>query len=585
MSVVLNVDLTPPYITESWKRCHKYGLMPEQPANDQIVSGRKLKEIQQNNNILLQQAIPLLQRLLPVLKQNHQIIHLVNPEGHIIYHEGELIFATQAQAIQFQTGANWHENNKGTNAIGIALLKKEAIVVKGDQHFYTENHYISCASSPIFSSSGELIGVVNISGSRTQDYMSALTFASLTAERIQTQLLLAESNHEHSVMLRELEYTSNIVTTPIITIDREKCILRANQSARRILGKECVGKILEDSHKFMLTTIEDKTSKLWRSIAIHHPSKEKKVSCYQFEDIFAKCPLMTRTKELTRKAALTDFPLLILGESGTGKELFAQSIHQESLRNGHPFIAVNCSAIPDSLVESEFFGYERGAFTGANTEGKIGKFEAADQGTIFLDEIGDMSLRAQATLLRVLQEQAINRVGSVKSKPINVRILAATHRNLIEEVKEGRFRADLYYRLKGIQIQLPSLRKRTDIIELAEYLLQRMNITTGVFTSKAEEILKKYHWPGNIRELNSILMNASFLAEGEPIDAYHLQLDEHFQSYMTKPNAASSLEEVEKDKIIQTLQSAEWNISKAAKVLSIGRNTLYRKMNQYNISY
>ncbi|WP_025027134.1 sigma-54-dependent Fis family transcriptional regulator [Caldalkalibacillus mannanilyticus] len=485
MSSVLHVDSAPPYVLTSWKRCQNNGLIPDQPTNDQIISGRKLQEIKQNHTLLLQHAIPLIQRLLPVLKRNQQIILLVNPDGDIIHHEGDPTFASQAQAIQLQTGANWHENRKGTNAIGLALIEKEAMIVEGSQHFFTENHGISCASSPIFSSSGELVGVINISGPPTQDYLSALTLVCLTAERIQTQLLLAEAKLEHSLMLQEWEYTANLLSTPVITMDREQRILRANQSAKKMIGQDCIGKRLEKPHSFFLKTIEDHTSKLWRSIAIHQPVKKKENKSYQFEDIFATCPSILKVKGIAKKAALTDFPLLLLGESGTGKELFAQAIHQQSLRQGQPFIAVNCSAIPDSLVESEFFGYVRGAFTGANTEGSIGKVEAAHEGTLFLDEIGDMSLRAQATLLRVIQEQTITPVGSVHAKPIDVRIIAATHRDLLAEVKAGRFRADLYYRLKGIQILLPPLRKRTDIIELAEHLLERLNISTTSFTLEA----------------------------------------------------------------------------------------------------
>ncbi|SDY18880.1 Transcriptional regulator of acetoin/glycerol metabolism [Evansella caseinilytica] len=598
MASVIDVDSNPPYIATSWKRCHDHGLIPGKPADDQIVSGNKLKEIQQNSHSLLQHAIPQFLRLLPVLKRNQQIILLVNADGQIIHHEGDPVFATRAQSVQLQTGANWHENKKGTNAIGLSLIEEEPVIVEGDQHFFTENHFISCASSPIFSSAGELIGAVNISGHRNQDYMSALMMACLIAERIQTQLLLTEAKNENALIIQELEYTANLVTAPVLTLDSDKHIVRANHSARKILGKDCIGKTLKENSGFRIKTLEDNTSKVWRAVAVNQSEKKQGKRNYQFTDIFAACPVMKNAKNLARKAALTDFPILITGESGTGKELFAQSIHQESMRKNQPFIAVNCSAIPDSLVESELFGYERGAFTGANAEGKTGKFEAADQGTIFLDEIGDMSLRAQATLLRVIQEQAVTRVGSVKSKPINVRILAATHRNLLEEVKAGRFRADLYYRLRGIQILLPPLRERSDIGDLALHLLEQLTRGNGGggLTSGAKKLLTTYPWPGNIRELNSILMNALFLADGLPIDVCHLYLDEQVgeadgrlmpekAEEVKKGTAFHSLATAEKQTILQTLRLSDGNISKAAKMLNIGRNTLYRKINRYNISF
>ncbi|MFH5186276.1 sigma-54 interaction domain-containing protein [Paenibacillus sp. TAB 01] len=340
-----------------------------------------------------------------------------------------------------------------------------------------------------------------------------------------------------------------------------------------------------------METIHDAERKVWRSVAVQkQPEKlDRGQRLYTFEDVFGTCPQLLQRKELARKAAQTSFSVLLLGESGTGKERFAQAIHSASSRADRPFIAVNCSAIPDSLVESELFGYERGAFTGANREGSIGKFEAAHGGTIFLDEIGDMSLRAQAALLRVLQEHTVTPVGSTRSRRIDVRIIAATHRNLTEEVRAARFRADLYYRLKGIQLTLPPLRERSDLPALALHLLQEHGYGCEAFTEAALHKLLGYRWPGNIRELNSVLVQAVFLADGEPIDAKHLQLEEEPASssgmaqLRERPAAAVSLKEAEVEAIKQALRASGGNLSKAAGLLQIGRTTLYRKIEEYGI--
>ncbi|MGE5704077.1 MAG: sigma-54 interaction domain-containing protein, partial [Clostridia bacterium] len=333
-------------------------------------------------------------------------------------------------------------------------------------------------------------------------------------------------------------------------------------------------------------TISDQTNRLWRSVALHKnpESPDKRSLLGGFARLAGSCPRIVHTKELALKAALTHYPVLLLGESGTGKELVAQSIHQASTRANQPFIAVNCSAIPDSLVESELFGYESGAFTGANREGNIGKFEAAKQGTIFLDEIGDMSLRAQAALLRVLQEKVVTPVGSTRTRPVHARVIAATHRNLLEEIKAGRFRQDLYYRLKGIQITLPPLRERTDVVELAEHLLQQMNggNTTQAFSPEAQKLLASYDWPGNVRELQSVLIQASFLAEGRVIESEHLQLEPSVLA--PESSEVLSLRDAEIAAIEKSLVASGWNVSKAAKLLKIGRNTLYRKMEEYRIA-
>jgi transcriptional regulator with PAS, ATPase and Fis domain len=301
-----------------------------------------------------------------------------------------------------------------------------------------------------------------------------------------------------------------------------------------------------------------------------------------------------KIKELKRtivRIANTDSTVLITGESGTGKEVFANVIHEMSNRRDNNFIKINCAAIPENILESELFGYEDGAFTGARRGGKIGKFELADQGTIFLDEIGDMSFDMQAKLLRVLQEKEIERVGGNTVKKINVRIIAATNQNLQEKIKRGEFREDLYYRLNVIALELPPLRERVeDIPLLCEYFLKKYNDKFGIYIEKiddeAMDCLKKYSWPGNIRELENAIERAYNLIDGNVIKLKHLP--EKIVSN-NRPLCVGSLNktlnEIEKQRIIDALKASGGNKSKAAKMLGINRAGLYQKLKKHGINY
>ncbi|WP_019535441.1 sigma-54-dependent Fis family transcriptional regulator [Paenibacillus ginsengihumi] len=572
-------------VESSWKRCQKYGLKRSDPADDRLLTGKQLNEILHENGVLIRHASHLFGKLERFIKQTGQVALLIDLHGNLIYSAGDPDFSKRAETVQLQVGANWSESRKGTNAIGVAIAEKIPVRVHADEHYFQSNHFLTCASSPVFSPTGELIGVINFSTKQENYNAFSLALATMAAEALQNRLLIESSGKEHLLVLKELEYSMQTNPLPLVSLDEDNRIIRANQAALRVIGQDAIGKEFSGIEGFRIEEIRDHRRKVWRSMAV----QQKVIGVnrlYTFADIVGSCPRIIEKSELARKAALTDFPILLLGESGTGKELFAQSIHTASLRASGPFIAVNCSAIPESLVESELFGYERGSFTGANREGKAGKFEAAHKGTIFLDEIGDMSLRAQAALLRVVQERTVTPVGSSKSKPIDVRIIAATHKNLQNEIREGRFRADLYYRLKGIQITLPPLRERSDLVELAEHLLQKQGYPNPHLSQEAANKLWLHTWPGNVRELNSVLIEASFLADGGPIRPEHLQFeaDPHSaREAVTADKAIPSLKDAEIEAIKKALQATGWNLSKAAALLDIARTTLYRKIEEYGI--
>ncbi len=304
---------------------------------------------------------------------------------------------------------------------------------------------------------------------------------------------------------------------------------------------------------------------------------------YKFHDLISKSPKMQQIFELAKVVAKSNSNVLILGESGTGKELLARAIHNESPRANGPFVAVSCVAIPDTLLESELFGHEKGAFTDAIAQ-KKGKFELAHGGTLFLDEIGDISPKMQLALLRVLEEREFTRVGGTKPIKVDVRIIAATNRNLQKAVEEGRFRDDLYYRLNVITIQIPPLRERKeDIPLLVEHFVEKFNIQMGKrvkgVSQEAMRLLMEYDWPGNVRELENVIERAMVIAKGEWITPDDLFLP---TSSKAEENPMS-LEAVEKAHILKVLNDTGWNIQRSAQILGIDRTTLYHKIKRYGL--
>ena len=316
---------------------------------------------------------------------------------------------------------------------------------------------------------------------------------------------------------------------------------------------------------------------------------------YSFDSIITRNPKMEYLKKIGKRAAETNSTVLIIGESGTGKELFAHAIHRASYRRAEPFIAINCAAIPRDLLESELFGYDRGAFTGARREGKPGKFEQALGGTIFLDEIGDMPLEMQAKILRVLESKEFERIGSNKKIAFDARVIAATNENLEEAVTKGKFREDLYYRLNVVSIDIPPLRERKEDIEplanhILKYLLQEMKLGEKEITKETMKILKKYNWPGNVRELRNVLERAVNLSTGKLI------LPEHLPERLLNGSIhiAGSVEDIpllqdvvaeaEIEAIKKALLLANGNKSLAAERLGIHRTALYKKIDKYKIS-
>lgn len=335
----------------------------------------------------------------------------------------------------------------------------------------------------------------------------------------------------------------------------------------------------------------EKIELLLRNLVEHHNLVEENVNLRRkiedrdsFEGIIAKSPKMTKVFELVKTVAPTSTTVLIMGESGTGKEVIARAIHRQSQRRNQPFIVTSCAALPETLLESELFGYEKGSFTGA-VERRKGKFEAADQGTLFLDEIGEIDTNTQVHLLRALEEKKIMRIGSNEETAVDVRIIAATNSSLRTMVEQGKFREDLYYRLNVVTVDLPPLRdRREDILALAEHFLKKYARENQKhimgFSAEVMEYMLNYHWRGNVRELENMVERGVILSKDKKIGLSELPHE------LASPTQAGgrTLSALEKGHILKVLEETEGNVARAAKILGIHRMTLYNKLKKHNIS-
>jgi len=360
------------------------------------------------------------------------------------------------------------------------------------------------------------------------------------------------------------------------------------RQGQRVIG--AVAKALFHNQK-ALSTLRGKIRALESTVKKYQEGiRELYPSRYTFDDIVGKGPLTKRVKEVARQLAGADSPVLIIGESGTGKELYAHAIHHSSSRRNHPFVRVNCASIPSELFEAELFGYDPGAFTGASRSGKPGKFELAEKGTIFLDEIGELPLGLQAKLLRVLQEKEVERLGARKPIIVDFRVIAATNGDLDHRVSQGYFRADLFYRLNVNSLRLPALRDmKEEIPMLVQHFLYKLQKDTASFISELDNevlgVFSEYEWPGNIRELENVVERALNICSGRRITVEHipdnlLKRESTGKEAISAPNATLRLmtREAEKEQTIEALKLANGNKSQAARLLNIHRTTLYYRL-------
>lgn len=477
--------------------------------------------------------------------------------------------------------------------------------------------YTASQKEKLLNSTGELI-----------EFISEMT------NLIYNEILLQKTFETEKLMKRQLETTMNFVDTGIITVNQQGRVLQINNKAKELTGakpknnkgvlinhllpRTLVDQLLIEGKKITRCEVDTGPSLEVHCILSANPIivdgkimgavlrladfREVVSTVYEFsgqhidttfDDILGESEPISLAKGQAAKVAKNESTVLVLGESGTGKELFARAIHTNSLRKDRPFIAINCAAIPEALLESELFGYDDGAFTGSRKGGKPGKFEMAAGGTLFLDEIGDMPLHMQAKILRVLQEGLIERVGGLRTKKVDVRIIAATHRGLQQLVEEGTFREDLYYRLNVVPIPVPPLRKRqNDISVLLDYFLKKYNIkmhrSLSGFSPEAMESLQAYHWPGNVRELQNTVEYAVNIESDNVISYGVLPSNIRSQSAPETQNRPlpEKVREYELLLINEAMEQFDHSVEgkkQTAKKLGISLPTLYRKIKEFEL--
>jgi len=589
---------------DAWKRnltARAEGLVccPSLPQN-------KLQETLDANHELIHVAVPVMKEYEDYFRRERGILILLSLDGTILHGAGALEL-TQNRA--FQPGTLLTEYDE-----------KECLC-----------HW-SCRIEPLQGGKNRTIGFLGLIFPHQTFHEAAVALLYALADNIH--------NHHHlHDLLSDQSTVFELLTDGIVILDRRGGIKAANAQGRRILGipgEESISlgpisSFVQDGEPFM-QILRRKRNVMDEEVTLHVGNshnryilsasfipEDKGVVCtlaettrmqkfavrtagskaiYRFSDILGESDAIANAVQLAKVAAQSDITTLLLGESGTGKELFAHAVHNGGARRNGPFIVVNCGALPRDLVQSELFGYEAGAFTGAARNGKPGKFELADGGTIFLDEIGEMPMEAQTNLLRLIQNREVARVGGTSVKRVDVRIIAATNRNLSEAVTAGTFRSDLFYRLSVLGINIPALRNRPDDIPLlAAHFLGKYASALGRsivgFSSGALRILQHYSWPGNIRELENIIERAVNLAKGPHIT--DSELPEHLSGRQEVPRAepaaphheytGANLYQREYQIIVDTLARCNGNIRLTAQELGIARSALYGKLTRFGIDY
>ncbi len=614
---------------EGWERCLKMSLDPLKLRVHRLAN-YELNRLKQENANLLSISLPYMQRLYELIRGTGSVVILTNEEGIILSSFGDEDFMQEIDIAQ--PGTSWNEKHLGNNGVGTALYLKKSLQIYGSQHFYKANHIFSCSASIIKDHEGKIIGCFDISSKKEHVHKHTLGMVVAAAFSI-TQILIANHTYQQNLLHYERQKViTELINQGLFAIDQEYRITNINQQALRemlLSYKESIGKdirsIISEGIEFdKLPNIRDNINDLETILKI----KNKVLRCninigvlrsnnafkgavftyktksrinnvvnrvtgsrayFDFDKIIGHSETIISCIEQAKLSSKTQSNILLIGESGTGKEMFAQSIHNHSSRKEGPFIAINCGAIPRDLIQSELFGYESGAFTGSKKEGHSGKFELADGGTIFLDEIGDMPLDAQVNLLRVLETKEVTRVGGSYSKLIDVKVIAATNQNLEELIEEGLFRSDLYFRLNVMTINIPPLRERTDDIPvLVDYFMDKYSKQQDKdflsYTDNFIERLSQHQWLGNVRELENIIERSVNLSTGKylTIDILPKQFSQNISKKLE--SEPKILEQSEKSIIEQALISNKWNIRKTAQDLKIARSTLYLKIKKYKLS-
>ena len=630
MSAIPNLE---ELIRRSHARSARYGLDPHLDGAPEAggLSAAGLRKRINGQREFFDLARAQIDTLYGLLKGTGFCMALADSEGYVLYVVGDAELVEHFKRRRCLPGYRWLERDVGTCAIGLALEEKVPVFLPGDAMFSMDARRLSNAGAPVFApDGGAVLGAISLSGESAMMHVHTLGLVRQAAETVTSQLRERERMRDLATTNQYLRALIESDSRGIVTVDSHGRIVQTNRSARRLfsLPVSPAGRDFEDftgGRSGVLEHLATGKSFKAREILARHSGmthfasfdpicmsngevvgglltvQEKKEvmgmavevtgshAHFTFDSILGSSACLGQALRHARIAAASTAPVLLCGETGTGKELFAQAIHNGGERRNRPFVAINCGAIPKELLESELFGYEEGAFTGARKGGRPGKFELADSGTLFLDEIGDMPFDMQVKLLRVLQTGEIQRVGGLRTVPVDLRVISATNKDLRQAIEQQKFRADLYYRISTLNILVPPLRERPeDILPLAEYFIQRhrlrLNKPTAVLPPDTAAMLTAYAWPGNVRQLESAVERAMHLAEGGDLLAEHFGiagLERTRQAAPSEPSGGpgqGTLEDLEQRAVAEALARHNGNIRAASRALGVSRPTLYRKL-------
>jgi transcriptional regulator of acetoin/glycerol metabolism len=678
-------------IEQSHQRCSALGLTRVERPDFEPLMRSDLAVARERNQRLFTHAAPVMEMLFEQIVDTESMIVLADVQGTILHSVGDDKFLERARKVALSPGVNWAEHSKGTNAIGTALFEETPTLVHGGEHFIFANNFLTCSAAPIFDPRGNILGVLDVTGDQRSYHQHTMGLVRMSARMIENQWLSDDYGNRLRLHFHSRAEFIGTLLEGIVVVGADGKILGANRSALDQLDISSAALRMHSLTSLFGTTVSaifdhfraplatpmmlslsngrqfhvsSRFNGPARSMIVGQGFAEAATDIVVNERPLAAeaarplpaapaggnasqgsgfsglrylstgDPQIAAMVEKVQRVINRDIPLLILGETGTGKELLARAVHQDSNRAKQAFVAVNCASIPENLIEAELFGYEDGAFTGARRKGACGRIVQANGGTLFLDEIGDMPLALQARLLRVLQERCVTPLGSLKSIPVDISVIGATHRNLRDMIDAGTFREDLYYRLNGLVVRLPALRERSDLGVVARrILLAECPAGTPEISAPVMALFRAYAWPGNVRQLANVLRTAAVMAAGESqITELHLSDDfledvrrsrpcaggvappapaprivspaapatqatdafappagmatERDPAMSAAPSsgppadaaAARTLGEAEIEMIRQALAAAGGNISVASKRLGISRNTIYRKL-------
>jgi len=629
-----NPPMIPDVIFESWKRCREYHVNPYTTRINKVLEQKELKELLSRNETLIEISRPFMQNLYGFVRGSGFVVALFDDQGYLLDVLGDADVVERVKKGNFIQGACWSEEEAGTNGCGTVLKMGRPVQVFATEHYCINSHKWTCSGAPIHDPEGDLIGVIDMTGPYLNANPHTLGMVAAAAYAIENDMRMRKALSECQIADGFQKTILASIPEALIAIDSLYRISMVNENAEKIIGRgsrQLAGRSLRDvmgeentalfnliQGNLTLTDVEariimrdgqsvdytltcnpirtEDRRVIGRLIILSEIKRARTLvtrmigakAKFTFDDICGINGKFVETVNQARMVSQSNSNVLLLGESGAGKDIFAQAIHNASARSNGPYVAINCAAIPRDLISSELFGYSEGAFTGSKRGGNQGKFELADGGTIFLDEIAETPLELQSVLLRVIEDKSITRIGGSRITSVDVRIIAATNKNLKEEVRKGRFRDDLYYRFNVFTIQMVPLRDRPeDIPLLVDSFVRKICDAMGKRIVRVDgRVLEKfmgYSWPGNVRELQNVIERMMNIVHTDELTVDLIPSEIlHVSARAETLPAVESPRDMERQ-MLEKLVHARLPKKEIARRMQMARSTLYRKLEKYDL--